>query len=102
MGEALVIDALRDFTDRVLGRGSAAITVPPFDGALKPNQILENAEVVAELDGPEDLATAGGDLFVAQGSSILRLHSHEGIRNDQPEYVPRHVARDRGRDALSL
>jgi len=77
MGEALVIDALRDFTDRVLGRGSAAITVPPFDGALKPNQILENAEVVAELDGPEDLATAGGDLYVALGSSVLRLHGHE-------------------------
>ena len=38
---------------------TATITVPSFDGALKPNQILEKAETVAELEAPEDLATDG-------------------------------------------
>ena len=41
LGEIGVIPALEDFFDRVLGRGDAAITVPPFDGSLKPNQLLE-------------------------------------------------------------
>jgi hypothetical protein len=41
-----VISALKTFTDRFLGRGEATITVPSFDGALKPNQILESAETV--------------------------------------------------------
>jgi len=35
-----VIAALRTWTDQLLGRGAAAITVPIFDGVLKPNQIL--------------------------------------------------------------
>ena len=33
--------ALKTFTDRLLGRGSAAITVPVMDGTLKPNRVLE-------------------------------------------------------------
>ena len=52
-----MIAALKDFADRLLGRGDATITVPSFDGALKPNQILEKAETVAQFDAPEDLAT---------------------------------------------
>ena len=38
-GKNTVISALKAFTDRFLGRGEATITVPSFDGALKPNQI---------------------------------------------------------------
>jgi hypothetical protein len=67
-----VIAALRTLTDQFLGRGAAAITVPIFDGALKPNQILEQAETFAELEAPEDLATDGTSLFVADGSAVLR------------------------------
>ncbi len=80
-----MIAALREFTDRVLGRGEAAITVPPFDGALKPNQLLEEAVVVAELDAPEALATDGRSLFVSDGSRLLRLDGsqlHEAERLD--------------------
>jgi hypothetical protein len=67
-----VIGALRNWTDQLLGRGAAAITVPIFDGALKPNQILEQAETFAELEAPEDLATDGNSLFVADGDCVLR------------------------------
>jgi len=67
-----VIGALRTLTDQLLGRGAAAITVPIFDGALKPNQILEQAETFAELEAPEDLATDGTSLFVADGACVLR------------------------------
>jgi hypothetical protein len=67
-----VIAGLRDFTNRVLGRGDAAITVPTFDGALKPNQLLEQAEVVAELTQAEDLAVVGGQLYIADGSVVMR------------------------------
>ena len=67
-----MISALRTWTDQFLGRGAAAITVPIFDGALKPNQILEHAEIFAELEAPEDLATDGTSLFVADGASVLR------------------------------
>lgn len=69
-----MIQALRNFADRFLGRGDATITVPSFDGALKPNQILERAETVASLETPEDLATDGKTLYIANGSTILAYH----------------------------
>lgn len=72
-----MIAALRSWTDQLLGRGAAAITVPIFDGALKPNQILEEAETFAELEHPEDLATDGRSLFVADGASVRRYDGDE-------------------------
>src|SRR6267378_59967 len=68
-----MISALKDFADRFLGRGDATITVPSFDGALKPNQILEKAETIGQFDAPEDLATDGKALYIADGSTVLRL-----------------------------
>ena len=68
-----MIAALKARVDAFLGRGDAAIIVPSFDGALKPNQVLENAEIVAELEAPEDLATDGTAVFVADGNRVLRF-----------------------------
>jgi hypothetical protein len=82
-----VISALREFTDRWLGRGAATITVPSFDGALKPNQILAKAETVGQFDGPEDIATDGRTLYIADGAVIRRLDgavTSEVRRFDRP------------------
>ena len=68
-----MIGAVREFVNRILGRGEATITVPSFDGALKPNQALEAAQTVIECESPEDLATDGNALFVADGARLLRL-----------------------------
>lgn len=68
-----MIGALQAISDRLLGRGDASITVPIFDGALKPNQLLENAEVVARLDAADDMATDGTAVFVADGNTVLRM-----------------------------
>ena len=82
-----MIPALEDFFDRILGRGDAAITVPTFDGALKPNQILERAEVVGEFAEPNDLACVGSALYLADGSVLRRCEGHsspEVRRFDRP------------------
>jgi hypothetical protein len=68
-----MIAALRVLSDRLLGRGEASITVPIFDGALKPNQMLERAEVVDRFDEANDIATDGRALFVSDGGRVLRL-----------------------------
>jgi hypothetical protein len=73
MGETAVIAAIREFTNRFLGRGDAAITVPPFDGALKPNQRLETAETVLTCEALEDIASDGANLYLADGRRLLRL-----------------------------
>ncbi|KIZ40950.1 MULTISPECIES: hypothetical protein [Rhodopseudomonas] len=82
-----MIPALREIAHRILGRGEGAITVPPFDGALKPNQVLESAEVVAEFAAAEDLASDGSTLYVADGQLVLRFDgstTHELRRFDAP------------------
>ncbi len=82
-----MIGALRTIADFVLGRGEATITVPTFNRQLKPNQILETAEIVAHFDAPEDLATDGTSLFLADGCSVLRLEgtdASEVRRFDRP------------------
>ncbi len=71
-----MIAAIRDFANRFLGRGEATITVPSFDGALKPNQELAAAETLLECEAPEDLASDGSHLYVADGRRILRLDGH--------------------------
>jgi sugar lactone lactonase YvrE len=67
-----MIGALREFGDRMLGRGEASITIPIFDGALKPNQILEHAETVGEFKEAADIAADGGSLLIADGTRVLR------------------------------
>ena len=68
-----MIASLREFVNRVLGRGEATITVPSFDGALKPNQALGSAETLLECEAPEDIAVDGNSLLVADGPRLLRL-----------------------------
>jgi hypothetical protein len=67
-----VIHFITDWIERYRGQGEHAITIPVFDGPLKPNRVLEDAEVVGDLTAPEDLATDGKTLFVADGHRVLR------------------------------
>jgi len=79
-----MMQGLGRLRDRLLGRGEAAITVPVFDGALKPNRLLEDAEVfVGDLSSPEDIATDGESLFVADGGRVLRI----GADGDRHELI---------------
>jgi hypothetical protein len=71
-----VIGALRDFANRFLGRGDATIAVPPFDGALKPNQNLEAAETILQCGAPQDLATDGRTIHLADGTRLFRLEGN--------------------------
>lgn len=68
-----MIRSVQNHLDRWLGRGAASIAVPPFDGALKPNQRLESAEVVVTDAALEDLASDGDRLWIAAGNRLLTL-----------------------------
>ena len=73
-----MIGAIQEFANRFLGRGDAAIAVPTFDGALKANQKLEQAETILECAAPEDLATDGRSICLADGERLLRFDSGPG------------------------
>jgi len=62
--------------DRFLGIGEADISVPIFDGPLKPNNGLESAEVFLECEALDDMCIdASGQLFISAGNAILRASS---------------------------
>ncbi len=71
----------------VFGRRSS-LSVPILDGAFKPNNLLEEAGIVLERPGLEDIALApDGRLLAAAGSEVLLvgegraepLESHDGV-----------------------
>jgi len=68
-----MLATLQGWRDQLLGRGSAAITVPVMDGALKPNRVLDEAAVVAELPGLDDLASDGERLYASADATLWRL-----------------------------
>jgi Strictosidine synthase len=74
-----VFGVVRDFAQGFLGRGEATITVPSFDGALKPNQALERAETLFECDAPEELATDGINVYLADGAGLARIEGNGAI-----------------------
>ena len=74
-----MLTRLRNLGDRWLGRGSAAITVPVMDGALKPNRGLDEATVVAELPAIDDLASDGKDLWLSAGAELFRLDNGQPV-----------------------
>lgn len=70
---------LSNLAGAVFGRGSSTLSIPLLDGALKPNNLLEEAPVFAEREGLEDLALApDGQLYSACGAAVFRV-SREGV-----------------------
>lgn len=70
---------IRDFAHSIVGRGEATITVPSFDGALKPNQALDRAETLFECPAPEDLATDGTTVYLADGPRLARIEDGAAV-----------------------
>lgn len=68
-----MIGALTRTLDNWLGRGEAAVTVPPFDGALRPNRRLDEATARCPLDQVDCIAVVGDELVAAAGSAIYAL-----------------------------
>lgn len=67
-----VFKGLTSIGDALLGRGRHAVTVPPMDGALQPNQALEGARCVLQLAQPDNLAAAGEAVYVSSAQSLYR------------------------------
>jgi hypothetical protein len=63
---------VKDWIERFRGQGEHSIAIPVFDGPLKANRVLEDAATFADLPDPDDLATDGKSLFVADGKRVLR------------------------------
>ena len=70
--------ALARAMDRIRGGGEASVTVPPMDGALRPNFRIENAPVLHQIEAPDNLACYGGRVLFSSGPYLLELQSQGG------------------------
>lgn len=63
--------------NRLFGRfgdkGATGVTVPPMDGALKPNQAIETAPAILSHHRPDNLARDGNRLLFSSGSVLNAL-----------------------------
>lgn len=55
------------------GIGDHAVTVPPMDGALRPNARLDAARLLATVPGADNAAVWGGKLVFSSGSDLMSL-----------------------------
>lgn len=62
--------------DRFRGSGAAAVTIPSLDGAFRPNQQLDAASVVLEIDTPDNLVSDGSGVFFTGGATLYELELH--------------------------
>jgi hypothetical protein len=63
----MILDPILD-----LFRGKA-VTIPPMDGAFRPNTALDEAEVALEIAAPDNLASDGGEFLFSSGGDVLAL-----------------------------
>lgn len=68
-----MIGSLTRAWDNLLGRGEAAVTVPPLDGALRPNRRLDEAAERLPLAEVDSLAVVSGRLLAAAGETLYAL-----------------------------
>jgi hypothetical protein len=65
--------SLKSLWDSVRGNGEHAITTPPMDGVLQPNNLIEEAPGLAAIHAPDNLVCTHDGLFVSSGSRLMRI-----------------------------
>ncbi len=69
----MIFDPLLD-----LFRGKA-VTIPPMDGAFRPNTALDEAPAVLEIEAPDNLARDGAQILFSSGCDVLALPGAGGV-----------------------
>ncbi|PRX08781.1 UNVERIFIED_ORG: hypothetical protein BCL66_109114 [Martelella mediterranea] len=64
--------------DNFFGAGEAAVTVPPMDGALMPNDALDRADSIADITAPDNLVFHDGAFLFSSGAVLYRLAAKGG------------------------
>jgi hypothetical protein len=72
------MNPLRKAVDSWFGRGEASITIPPMDGAFRPNDLLDLAPSNLEAPAPDCLAVTSHGVIVSSDRSLLSVDKPGG------------------------
>ena len=71
----------KKFMDRFMGgRGDASITVPVLDGPLKPNDLIEEAALIVDLEAVDNLIAMGEKILMTSGRVIWQLDAKHKLK----------------------
>jgi Strictosidine synthase len=56
-----------------------AVTIPPMDGALRPNTALDEAKIVKSCDAPDNIILLADGLFYSSGEKLMATASSKVI-----------------------
>jgi hypothetical protein len=76
------MSAVGNWLERFLGRGRASVTVPPLDGALKPNNRLEDAPRGIATPEPDNLVASDDAVLWSSGTQLFRA-----VAGREPELI---------------
>jgi len=88
--------------DSIFGAGEAAVTVPPLDGALLPNDALDQAELVATAAAADNLVRDGERCFFSSGAELFRLDLADGVTSAGRFDAPISALAADGKGALAI
>ena len=69
----MILDPLFD-----LFRGKA-VTIPPMDGALRPNTALDDAKIITPCDAPDNITLIADKLFYSSGEKLFTTASAKPV-----------------------
>ena len=73
-----MIKTLRRIVDTFRGGGSASVSIPPLDGALEPNTLLEDAPLALTRVAPDNLTEVQGKLLFSENLTVCTLDFLDG------------------------
>jgi len=65
--------------DPFFGRGASAVTVPPLDGALLPNRLLDEAPLRIACQGVSNIALTRTGVLLAADNRLIQLNSNGSL-----------------------
>jgi hypothetical protein len=73
LGREKIAGMISRLVDRFRGSGEFSVSVPPFDGALRPNELLETGVRAAAAPAPDNLCRTDFGVVFTSGDSLLEL-----------------------------
>ncbi len=82
-----MLSVLRGAVGRFRGAGEAAATIPPLDGAFRPNQRLEDAAALLKTSAPDNVVFDRGEVLFSSGPAVFRLRGGTGVNSQVEQLV---------------
>jgi hypothetical protein len=76
--------ALAKFVDYIRGSGEYSVSVPPFDGALRPNEIIEAGRLLVTAPDPDNLTLTPAGVVFSSSESLLLVESQSAAGAQNP------------------